>query len=139
MKFFRRKKYSQIEAATRLAEVAASTIFTVFEHTVTYGVEDLVYVDQALSDLAAAGDLEDKAPTIQAFGCLIGEILVRHDGGQWQEFSPEKSPLGAIRVGVQMPSGLLVNPIGSAFKQAHGDEGRTAGLLREAALGPALD
>ena len=143
MKFFRRKRalapYSSVEAATKLAAVAAETILTVYEHTVTYGVEDLIYVDQALSDLAAAGDLEDKAPTIQAFGCLIGEILVRHDGGSWQETTSEMDAIAAVPAVVQMPNGLIVNPIGSAFKQAHGDEGRTAGLLREAALGPALD
>jgi hypothetical protein len=138
MKFFRRKKpYSQIEGATRLAAVAANTILTVYEHTVTYGVEDLAYVDQALSDLAAAGDLENKAPTIQAFGCLVGEILVRHDGGKWRELTVEEANVTGSRVIVEMPSGLWANPVGSAFKQAYGDEGRSAGLLREGALGPA--
>lgn len=140
MSLFRRKpKVDAIVAAEvgpRWANVAVGAILTAYGHTVTYSPEDLVFVDQALSDLAATGDLASKTQTIQAFGCLVGEILVRNDGGKWLAFDAADADAFGVSIGVELPNGRLTNPIGAAFKRANGGEDRSVLRFREAVLGP---
>ncbi|MFF1632625.1 hypothetical protein [Leifsonia sp. NPDC058248] len=122
--------------ARRSAEAAAGVIQTVYGHTVTYELDDLVFVDQALSDVAASGDQESKAQTIQAFGCLLGEILVRQDGGRWIAFDAENASVFGVAVGVELPNGRQTNPIGAAFRRVTGGAERSVLRFRDGVLGP---
>ncbi len=118
-----------------MAGHAAQIIVDVYRHSVAFAPEDLPYVDRALTDLAATGELETKAISIQIFGCLLGEVMVRSDGARWTEFDMEMTTGFGVPVGLILPNGLLANPIGAAFKLAYGGPERSVVLFRQAALG----
>jgi hypothetical protein len=126
---------SPVEQAARIAAHAAQIIVDVYGHSVAFVPEDLLYVDRALTDLAATGELETRAISIQLFGCLLGEVTVRSDGARWTEFDVEKTTGFGVPVGLTLPSGRLANPIGAAFKLAYGGPERSVVLFRQAALG----
>lgn len=56
--------------------------------------------------------------TVFAFGCYVGEVLVRNNGGRW--VMPGRSALaklgGSQTMVVELPNGDVWNPIGRAFK-----------------------
>lgn len=122
------------DAPARLAAVAASSIRTAYEHEVTYTPSDLDFVDQGLSDLAAAGDLPSRSTTIVAFGCLLGEIMVRNDHARWTRFGEAEARIAGFPFGVHLSNGRTMNVVSIAYKRAAGGPERSIAAIREMAL-----
>ncbi|WP_241473877.1 hypothetical protein [Mycolicibacterium neoaurum] len=73
-------------------------------------------VDAILDDFAESGS-NAVAETVFAFGCYIGEVLVRHSGYHWVATPAGLSAtLGPLTV-YRESTGARVNPISKAFKR----------------------
>jgi len=120
--------------AARGAEIAAGTIKSVYGHDVKYVVEDLTFVDQATSDIAATGSIDDKHQTLAMFGFLVGEIMVRNDGAAWVGLDEDQQRLNGVSVMLRLRSGVLANPIAATIRNAQDPSTRSAVAFRSQAL-----
>ena len=83
-----------------------------------YSVATLAAVDDALDRFHREGLAPSKlGETVFSFGAYVGELIVRHNAGNWVDLPPEH-PLGGGWPMVELPNGRIVNPVGKAFKRA---------------------
>lgn len=106
----------------------AGGIRDIYGHTVTYVPEDLVYVERLFTDLRTDDGFVGDEFTLQSLGCLIGEILVRTDGGRWSSASPRRGVPEDAGLAVVLPNGRTVNPIRAAYDRA--DRGADSSVIR---------
>lgn len=130
----KKPKSSAADTAARGAVIAASTINRVYGHEVTYVVDDLAFVDQVTSDIAATGSIEDKHQTLAMFGFLVGEIMVRNDGAAWVALDEQQQRANGVPIMLALPSGVLANPIAAIIRNAQDPVNRSAVAFREQAL-----
>lgn len=116
-----------------LAGAMAGGIHDIYGHTVTYIPEDLEYVERLFVDLDAGDGFVGDEFTLQSIGCLIGEILVRTDGGRWTRPSRRNATRDKAVLEVVLPNGRAVNPIRAAYDRA-GRSGESVIRFRELAL-----
>jgi hypothetical protein len=115
-----RLKYPPVpEHAADLAETCVAAANQISGLVLDYSPGSLDLVDRQMDTFAADGhDSSVLASTLFAFGCYVGEVLVRNLGGRW--VSVEK-PVMKDRAGfpmvVMMDSGDWWNPIGKVFKR----------------------
>jgi|SRR5262245_31307628 len=109
------------EHAAQLAELAVAAARNVDGVVLDYSPESLPAVDRILESFHREGLKENQiGETVFSFGCYVGEVLVRHNGGVWK--LPKDSGFSRIlRRGenmmvVDLPTGTVCNPIGKAFK-----------------------
>jgi|GEM_PF-1455255 len=110
-----------------LAGAMAGGIRDIYGHTVTYVAEDLVYVERLFVDLRTEEGFVGDAFTVQSLGCLIGEILVRTDGGHWNATRHRGAPDGT-GLQVVLPNGRTVDPFRAAQECA--DHGADSSVIR---------
>jgi hypothetical protein len=101
-----------------LAGAMAGGIRDFYGHTVTYIPEDLVYVERLFTELRTDEGFVGDEFTVQSLGCLIGEILVRTDGGRWS--ATGRSARAVSELEVVLPNGRSVDPIRAAYERARG-------------------
>lgn len=104
------------EYAAALADRAVRAARSVSEVELDYHPDSLGDVDAILDGFGGSGS-DAVAETIFAFGCYVGEIMVRHAGFRWVHTPAELAgTLGPLTV-YRESSGAYVNPIGKAFKR----------------------
>jgi hypothetical protein len=96
----------------------AGGIRDIYGHTVTYVPEDLEYVERLFTDLDAGDGFVGDEFTLQSIGCLIGEILVRTDGGRWSSASRRRTAGDRPVLEIVLPNGRAVDPIRAAYDRA---------------------
>jgi hypothetical protein len=70
--------------------------------------------------------LENIGATLFAFGCYVGEVIVRNFGGKWRK--EEETPmrgLGGCFIVLELPNGKICNPVGKVFKRLELGEGES--------------
>jgi len=109
------------ENAAALAQLAVDAARNVDRLELDYSPQSLAEVDRILGKFHVERLRADQiGETVFSFGCYVGEVLVRHLGGSWT--MPEQGFLSRLVFGnsnmmvVQMPNGIVWNPIGKAFK-----------------------
>lgn len=104
------------EYAAALADRVVVASRSVSGVELDYHPASLSAVDAILDGFSASGS-DTLAETIFAFGCYIGEVMVRHAGFRWVQTPSELTgTLGPLTV-YRESSGAHVNPIGKAFKR----------------------
>lgn len=101
-----------------LAGAMAGGIRDIYGHTVTYVPEDLVFVERLFTDLDSEDGFVGDEFTLQSLGCLIGEILVRTDGGHWSLAARRRGMERNAGLEVVLPNGRAVSPIRAAYDRA---------------------
>ena len=117
-----------------LAGAMAGGIRDIYGHTVTFVPEDLVFVDRLFVDLRTEDGFVGDEFTVQSLGCLIGEILVRTDGGQWSNSVRRRGARDDAGLAVVLPNGRSVDPIRAAWECAGGGEAASVIRFRQLAL-----
>jgi len=109
------------ENAAKLAQLAVEAAKKVDGIDLDYSPRSLASVDQILGKFHAEGLSENQiGETVFSFGCYVGEVLVRHNKGNWS--MPTDSFLAKFGLGgsnmmvVELPNGSTWNPIGKVFK-----------------------
>lgn len=98
------------------ATVAVQAAADIERLNLDYGVASLDVVDRILGGFHDNNlDSSRVAETLFAFGAYVGEVMVRTAEGRWVEMPPAH-PLSGWPV-IELPSGVLANPIGKAFKR----------------------
>lgn len=111
-----------------LAGAMAGGIRDIYGHTVTYVPEDLEFVERLFVDLRTEDGFVGDEFTVQSLGCLIGEILVRTDGGHWSAARRRGARADDAGLEVVLPNGRSVDPIRAAHECA--DHGADSSVIR---------
>jgi len=111
-----------------LAGAMAGGIRDIYGHTVTYAAADLDYVERLFTDLGSDEGFVGDEFTLQSLGCLIGEILVRADGGHWSAVARRRAARADAGLEVVLPNGRAVDPIRAAYDRA--DRGADSSVIR---------
>jgi len=105
------------ENAADHAQLAVQVAREEYEEPLDFSPGSLEGVDQHIESLREQGLTgEDVAEILFVFGCYVGEVLVRHLGGQWAA-----TPLSSLRsispwpMVVVLPDGSTWDPIGKAY------------------------
>ncbi|WP_285115414.1 hypothetical protein [Leifsonia sp. fls2-241-R2A-40a] len=117
-----------------LAGAMAGGIRDIYGHTVTFVPEDLVYVERLFTDLGSDEGFVGDDFTLQSLGCLIGEILVRTDGGHWSRTAHRRGGRDDTGLEVVLPNGRAVNPFRAAYDRADRGSGSSVIDFRQLAL-----
>ena len=115
-------------AGPLLAGAMAIGIRDIYGHTITYVAADLDYVERLFVDLGSEEGFVGDEFTLQSLGCLIGEILVRSDGGHWSAVARRRAPRDDAGLQVVLPNGRVVNPFRAACDRA--DRGADSSVVR---------
>lgn len=115
-------------AGSMLAGAMAGGIRDIYGHTITYVAADLDYVERLFVDLGSDEGFVGDEFTLQSLGCLIGEILVRTDGGHWSVAAHWRAAPSDAGLEVVLPNGRAVNPIRAAYDRA--DRGADSSVIR---------
>jgi hypothetical protein len=109
------------ENAAAHAQLAVDAARDVDRIDLDYSPQSLADVDRIVGKFHAEGlRVNQMGATVFSFGCYVGEVLVRHLGGKWK--MPEQGFWSRLGLGsssmmvVEMPNGVIWNPIGKAFK-----------------------
>lgn len=106
------------EYAARHAQIAVDAARDVEHIELDYSPESLSEVDRIIGRFHGEGLTSDQVgETVFSFGCYVGEVFVRHHAGQW--VMPKRSLFGfggSNMMLVEMPNGVVCNPIGKALK-----------------------
>jgi hypothetical protein len=107
------------EYAAQHAELAVKAGRSVSYVRLDYSVRSLKRLDSIIArfrrEQVKGSEIRE---TLFTFGCYVGEVMIRHCGGEWLE--PEETPLGrAARVPmvVRLRTGDVANPIDKVFKR----------------------
>ena len=130
------------ENAAAHAQLAVDAARNVDHVQLDYSPQSLVEVDRILGKFHTEGLRADQiGETVFSFGCYVGEVIVRHLGGAWS--MPDQGFLSRLGFGrsnmmvVQMPNGVVWNPIGKAFKRLEHGEGDSVSYLYDVAVSQA--
>ncbi|MGW6257042.1 hypothetical protein [Streptomyces sp. NPDC055085] len=137
-------KYAPIpENGARFAADIVASAAEVSRVELDYTPDSLTLVDDILEGFRADGITSDQvAETLFGFGCYIGEVLARHEGGCWREATEQEVNLFSFPMVIELPAKQVCNPIGKVFKRMeNGPEGQPPLLLhgvheRRAAVAP---
>jgi hypothetical protein len=55
--------------------------------------------------------------TLFGFGTYVGEVFVRNAGAHWIDFNETQKRLFGHAFGIEMPGGVVWNPLGKVFKR----------------------
>src|SRR5690242_15429273 len=106
------------DAAPKHAESCVSAVKNVDNIDLDYSVESLRVLDRLIEQFRADGTTSEQiGETLYAFGCYVGEVVVRNAGGRWVDSShmPLAGPGGFPLV--QHGEQSVCNPIGKVFKR----------------------
>lgn len=109
------------DTAPALAHIFVEAVTENEGITLGYSADNIVFVDDFLQRFRDEGlSVEDFAETIFVAGSYVGQVLVVQAHGRWlapaETAEPEASGMPLL---VQLPGGLLANPLAKAFKRFH--------------------
>lgn len=117
-----------IENMPGFAAQASRSIGDIEHHQVTYVPADLAVIDKVIDDMRAEGvGSNDLAETLWTMGALVGEVMVRSNGGRWVDRLPEHAEMFDFPFLVELPNGRTTNPLGKVFKRM--DNGPGDGIV----------
>lgn len=106
------------EQAPKIAEVAVAMVQQFDGYRLDYSPESLKVVDRIVLQLHTEGDSPQSVQrTILAFGCYVGEVMVRNLGYKWDQPTEKEQSVGFTMVGVRDKKGGFSNPIGKVYKR----------------------
>jgi hypothetical protein len=110
--------------ARQLAERAVQAAKNIEGITLDYSPESLKHIDRIVLQLRNGGvPMKQIGGTLVAFGCYVGEVLVRNLSAHWDYPNEKERAVGFDILGVRMKKGGFWHPIGKVFKlMANGDE-----------------
>lgn len=115
------------ENAALLAELAVSGAKKINRIDLDYSPASLKHVDRILGKFHNEGlKPEQISETIFCFGCYVGEVLIRSNGGAWKMPFETDLPEGlreSTVMLVELDKGNVTNPIGKAYKRVESGEG----------------
>lgn len=78
---------------------------------------DRFFDEQTLDGEAVHGGLlaEQLGPRMFAIGSYVGEVIIRHRGGQWR--ADEADPEGEINMQILLPDGSVIFPVQRVMKR----------------------
>jgi hypothetical protein len=107
------------EHAAQHAELAVKAARSISYVRLDYSVRSLKKLDGIIArfrrERVKGNEIRE---TLFTFGCYLGEVMIRHCGGEWRV--PQETPLGRVAgvpMVVELESGDVVNPIGKVFKR----------------------
>jgi hypothetical protein len=118
------------EFASRHAEIVVKAARDISGVELDYSPQSLDDVDRILRGFHAEGLRADQiGETVFSFGCYVGEVMVRRDRGLWKLASETNLPRehhdGNDAMVIELPNGVVCNPIGKAFKLLERGEGES--------------
>ncbi|MEO8361871.1 MAG: hypothetical protein ABI672_17690 [Vicinamibacteria bacterium] len=122
--------------ALRMAEQFVALTERNFGFRLNYSPETLGPVDLLVDKVKATGVSEqDGSGMIFSIGCYVGEVMVRHAGGEWRPTADlNMQAVCSWPLVVRMPDGSGMNPIGKAFKRFRNGEGDSLAYFYQMAL-----
>lgn len=118
------------EHAAELAQRAVDAARNVSGIELGYAPASLSLVDGILEELREPGS-DAVAETIFAFGCYVGEVLVRNAGYEWVDTPPDLVRNMGPLTNYRASTATHANPIGKAFKRVdNGDTDSVAYFYR---------
>ena len=110
----------QKEAVPGCVASAIEFVQNTTQMTLDYSPDSLKFIDKIVN-VVHVNKLppEKSAGILQSFGCYAGEVMVRHLNGKWI-YIEEKEAQPRMGKGpfLQLPKGILVNPLGKVQKAA---------------------
>lgn len=109
------------EYAAKHAQLAVEAARNVDCITLDYTPQSLREIDRIVNGFHSAGlGVDHVGETVFAFGCYVGEVLVRREQGVWKMPADTALPAGTFDANsmmvVELPSGTVWNPLGKTFK-----------------------
>ncbi|MFJ3672478.1 hypothetical protein ACIPSE_39075 [Streptomyces sp. NPDC090106] len=102
--------------APRHATAIVATAADISGAELDYSPESVVLVEDIVDGFRAEGVTgEDMAESLVAFGCYLGEVLIRHVGGVWRP-APTAHP-ATVPVVVELPDAREYHPIDWVFRR----------------------
>ena len=127
------------ENAAAYAQLAVDGARNVDRVELDFSPQSLAEVDRIVGKFHAEKLRADQiGETVFSFGCYVGEVLVRHLGGKWK--MPDQSFWSRLGLGspnmmvVEMPNGIVWNPIGKAFKLLENGKGDSVSYFYDVAV-----
>ncbi|MGY0021483.1 hypothetical protein [Streptomyces sp. cg35] len=126
-------------SAPRLAAAVVAAASDISGIELDYGPDSIALVEDIVdgfrSDGATSGEM---AESLVAFGCYVGEILVRHASGTWRH---APAPHREFPLVVELPGAIECDPIDWVFRRLeHGSDLSVRALYaaagRDGAPGP---
>jgi hypothetical protein len=121
--------------APRHAAAIVATAADISGAELDFSPESIDLVEDIVDGFRAEGvSSEDMAESLVAFGCYVGEILARHDGGAWRP-DPSAGP-ATVPLVVELPDTRQYHPIDWVFHRLEfGADVSIRGLYAEARAG----
>ena len=106
------------ENAPGYAETAVSAVKNLDKLTLDYSTGSLEIVEEILQRFHEERVSVDKiGGALFSFGCYVGEVFIRSFGGKWKkEEETEMKGLAGFFIVVELPNGVICNPVGKVFK-----------------------
>jgi len=131
---------SLMPSPSNAAEIAGMTLPVVQQN---YGVEldyspgSLKELDTIVDDLRRDQRFEAVQTLLFSMGCYVGEVLVRHAGGQWR--TTEELGMGKVAsspIAVEMPGGRGCNPVARVYRRFQKGREDSLAAFYQAMAGP---
>ena len=129
------------EFAASHAQIAVDAARALDHVTLDYTPASLVEVDRILGKFHAERlTVVDIGETVFSFGCYVGEVLVRNNGGRW--VMPRQSVLSRLGLGdsnmmvVELAGGAVWNPIMKALNLLENGESESVTYFYQVATRP---
>lgn len=113
------------ENGIRFAEQFREAVKENLNEDLDFSVETLKFADDFLQRFKDDGlSVNDFAETIFVVGCYVGQVMVHNNGGVWirQEDANLAKGVSMMPIIIQLPNGVITDPIGKAFKRFHNGE-----------------
>ena len=108
-----------VENAAKFAEDIVDSAEQISGVHLDFSVDSLTVVDNIIEGLRHDGCKADEiAEVLFSFGCYVGEVFVRHAGGQWRNTAETSvADLIGFPLVIERGSENFCNPIGKVFKR----------------------
>lgn len=107
------------EYAAQAAELMVESARACSDVSLDFSISSLNQVDRIIRRMRReAGDAGQLAMTLFGFGCYVGEVFVRNDGGQWRRTEETNlEGLSKSPIVVELDEQQICDPILKVFKR----------------------
>jgi hypothetical protein len=106
------------ETAAQIAAMIVPFAQQNYGAALDYSPESLRAIDGILDDLRRDQQFDQIQPLLFAFGCYLGEVLVRHAQGTWKTTADlGMSTIASSPIVIGLPDGRGCNPVGKVYKR----------------------
>ncbi len=103
--------------AAQIAAMVVPFVQQNYRATLDYSPASLGRIDDVLDDLRRDQQFDQIQPLLFAFGCYLGEVLVRHAGGAWRDAAALGQEIASSPIVIGMPDGRGYNPVAKVYKR----------------------